>query len=71
MALEEGMLVTKGVRDVWAHWKGRYRTSEKRLGQRMEVVSDVGMLRYVERQVPRQVKSEGGELEDVSEGTSL
>jgi hypothetical protein len=33
----------------------------------MEVTSERGMLRYVERQVPRHVKSVGGELANVSE----
>lgn len=41
--------------------------SEKRLWQGIEVVFDEGMFRYVERHVPRQVKSEGGELEKVSD----
>lgn len=40
-----GMLWMKGVRGVWAHWKGRYRVSEKRLVQGIEVVEVGGMLR--------------------------
>jgi len=45
IALLRGMLWMKGVRGVWAHWKGRYRVSEKRLVQGIEVVEVGGMLR--------------------------
>jgi hypothetical protein len=57
-----GMLLVYGIRDVWAHKNGRYKTSENKPSQDTLAKLFFDSPAYEQCQVPSQVKGEGGHL---------